>query len=57
MILLRTSFASGHGGRTCTDPEEISTTLTKKKRKLKERKTEKKKLVDNAGRFCFDDEK
>ena len=61
MILLRTSFASGHGGRTCTDPEEISTTLTKKKRKQKERKkerkTEKKKLVDNAGRFCFDDEK
>ena len=39
MILLRTSFASGHGGRTCTDPEEISTKLTKKKkRKLKERK-------------------
>ena len=60
MILLRTSFASGHGGRTCTDPEEISTTLTKKKKKTKrkkERKTEKKKLVDNAGRFCFDDEK
>ena len=40
MILLRTSFASGHGGRTCTDPEEISTTLTKKKRKQKERKKE-----------------
>ena len=39
MILLRTSFASGHGGRTCTDPEEISTTLTKKKEnKKKERK-------------------
>ena len=38
MILLRTSFASGHGGRTCTDPEEISTKLTKKQRKLKERK-------------------
>ena len=40
MILLRTSFASGHGGRTCTDPEEISTTLTKKKKenKKKERK-------------------
>ena len=38
MILLRTSFASGHGGRTCTDTEEISTKLTKKKRKLKERK-------------------
>ena len=58
MILLRTSFASGHGGRTCTDPEDISTTLTTKKRKQKkERKTEKKKLVDNAGRFCFDDEK
>ena len=59
MILLRTSFASGHGGRTCTDPEEISTTLTKKKenKKKRERKTEKKKLVHNAGRFCFDDEK
>ena len=62
MILLRTSFASGHGGRTCTDPEDISTTLTTKKRKQKkerkkDRKTEKKKLVDNAGRFCFDDEK
>ena len=39
MILLRKSFASGHGGRTCTDPEEISTTLTKKKEnKKKERK-------------------
>ena len=39
MILLRTSFASGHGGRTCTDPEEISTTLTKKKEnQKKERK-------------------
>ena len=67
IILLRTSFASGHGGRTCTDPEEIGTTLTKKKTKKKtkkrkkerkkERKTKKKKLVDNAGRFCFDDEK
>ena len=39
MILLRTSFASGHGGRTCTDPEEISTTLTKKREnQKKERK-------------------
>ena len=38
MILLRTSFASGHGGRTCTDPEEISTTLTKKKKKIKRKK-------------------
>ena len=40
MILLRTSFASGHGGRTCADPEEIGTALTKKKenKKKKERK-------------------
>ena len=38
MILLRTSFASGHGGRTCTDPEEISTKLTKKKKKTKRKK-------------------
>ena len=43
MILLRTSFASGHGGRTCTDPEDISTTLTTKKKKTKERKKERKK--------------
>ena len=52
MILLRTSSASGHNGRICTDPEEISTTLTKKKKK-KEIKNKKKKLVDNTGKFCF----
>ena len=33
MILLRTSFASGHDGRICTDPDEISTTLTNKNKK------------------------
>ena len=51
IILLRTSFASGHGGRTCTDPEEIGTTLTKKKnkkenKKKKERKKERKKAQE-----------
>ena len=53
MILLRTSFASGHDGRICTDPEEISTTLTKKNKKKEIKKKKKKKLVDNTGRFCF----
>ena len=43
IILLRTSFASGHGGRTCTDPEEISTTLTKKKKQKRKQKKERKK--------------
>ena len=52
MILLRTSSASGHNGRICTDPEESMTTLTKKKKK-KEIKNKKKKLVDNTGKFCF----
>ena len=43
MILLRKSFASGHDGRICTDPEEISTTLTKKnkKKEIKKKKEEK----------------
>ena len=56
IILLRTSFASGHGGRTCTDPEEIGTTLTKKQnkkenKKKKERKKERKKdQEEKAGR-------
>ena len=53
MILLRTSFASGHDGRICTDPEGISTTLTKKNKKKEIKKKKKKKLVDNTGRFCF----
>ena len=48
MILLRTSFASGHGGRTCTDPEDISTTLTTKKRKQK--KERKKDREEKASR-------
>ena len=50
MILLRTSFASGHGGRTCTDPEEISTTLTKKKKKTKRKKERKKDREEKASR-------
>ena len=43
MILLRTSFASGHDGRICIDPEEISTTLTKEEqeKRNKEKKEEK----------------
>ena len=54
MILLRTSFASGHDGRICTDPDEISTTLTNKnKKKRNKEKKKKKKLVDNTGRFRF----
>ena len=42
MILLRTSFASGHDGRICSDPEEISTPLTKKnkKKEIKKKKKE-----------------